>query len=166
MSGRLNEKCYKTVKRDYESDQQKLASFGGTDETLISVVRKPNGSKIDVYCDEHRPELGMPARPLKTFHELRAGYYGNSAVDDAHNTAFDDANLDAIYRDYIDSGEARQSVREIVQRLRTGENITLVCFEEEGERCHRRILMDTIESERQSSESKFVFVRNKRKSRE
>lgn len=167
MTGRLGETSYASVKEQYHSDQQSLSAYGDINETTIAVVRRVGGSSIDTYCDEHMPELGMPEKPLTLFRELRAGYQTNSAVDDPHNKAFDDANLAKEYHDYInESTEALHSINEISHRLNAGENITLVCFENAGHRCHRHLLIDLIIAKRESSESEFVFVRDERKARQ
>lgn len=164
MTGRLTEACYASVKEEHESDQQLLTKYSTEQDTTIAIVRKPGNSSIVAYCDEHMPELGMPRKPLQLFHELRAGYRTNSAVSDPHNKAFSDANLEKEYHEYLtDSVKAQNAIQEIAQRVRFGENIRLVCYEEDGERCHRHLLMDIIEDRISSSESKFVFVRNERK---
>lgn len=167
MTGRLGEKSYASVKEQYQSNQQLLSAYGDINETTIAVVRRVGGSSIDTYCDEHMPALGMPEKPLTLFHELRAGYRTNSAVDNPHNKAFDDANLTKEYHDYInDSPDAMSLIKEISHRLNAGENIMLVCYETSGHRCHRHLLIDLINEMRQSSESKFVFVRDKCKARQ
>lgn len=164
MTGRLTEACYASVKEEYESDQQLLTAYSTEEDTTIAIVRKPGNSSIVTYCDEHMPELGMPRKPLQLFHELRAGYQTNSAVSDPHNKAFADAKLEKEYHEYIrTSGQAQKAIDEIAQRVRFGENIRLVCYEEDGERCHRHLLLNIIEERISSSESKFVFVRDKRK---
>lgn len=156
--GTLSETDYQSVKHEYKSDQVLLTDYSDSEKTRIAVVSKPGGSGIEEYCDEHWPELGMPEYALKKFRELKAGYETNSAVDDAHNKAFEDANLEAIYRKHLDTDEAEARLREAEMRLNSGEDLTFVCFEGEGERCHRHILLDVLR-ERRSSESKFTFVR-------
>lgn len=155
--GTLSETDYQTVKNQYLSDQLLLSDYADSDETLIAVVRKPGNSNIEEYVDEHWPELGMPEYALNRFRELRAGYRTNSAVEDAHNKAFRDANLEQIYREHLTTESAEKRLREAELRLNRGEDLTFVCFEKENQSCHRHILIDVLR-ERMSKETQFTFV--------
>lgn len=149
MSGRLKERDYYTVREGYESDQRSLDEWTDSDETLIAVVRKPRDTGIDEMCDEWWAELGMPEWALKKFWELREGYRMNSAVDDPHEKAYEDANLSAIYYKHLHNSEgAQKRVNELADRLDAGENIVLVCFEQGDDSCHRHMLLDVVERRR------------------
>jgi uncharacterized protein (DUF488 family) len=102
----------------------------------------------------------MPAQALQNFLERRSGYRSNSAIDNPHNRAYEDENLSTIYQSYIEqSYEANKRLDETVERLLSGENITLVCYEQDGEKCHRHILVDILEERVEERKSdKFTFV--------
>lgn len=152
MVGELAEIDYHSLRQQHESDQSSLDDWTEFDETFVAVVSKPRDTGIDEICDEHWPELGMPEWALTRFWQTRAGYRTNSAVDNPHNKAYNDCDLDGIYYNYLhESREAQKRVSETVERLESGENITLVCFEGDGEHCHRHLLIDVVER-RQSCE--------------
>jgi hypothetical protein len=150
MSGELAETNYAEVRENAESAQSQLSSWStDPDPTTIAVVRAPRDTNIEEYCDEWRKELGMPRWALERFWEYRAGYRTNTAVSNPTRRAYDDANLDLHYEKYItDSEQAQQSIDELVSRLNSGEDITLVCFEEPSEPCHRHRLKALIEARR------------------
>jgi hypothetical protein len=152
MTGSLLSSHYEAVKEEYESDQRSLSDFceSGSRPTKIAVVSKP-GDLTD-YCDEWMPHLGMPEKYLKRYGQYLAGYKTNSAVDDPYTRAWNDAQLEKEYMRHVrTSDEAQKAISGIVSRLRDGEDITLVCFEEPSQPCHRHLLIEMIEA-RLSSE--------------
>lgn len=155
MSGRLREIDYQSLKERRESDQQQLSSYTEDEPTYIAVVSCPRDTGIEEYCDEWWPELGIPERHLQRFWSYRAGFSTNSAVDNPVQRAYDEARLDYHYGRHIrTSDDAQQALSELVSRLDTGEDITLVCFEERHEACHRHQLIDIIETR---LESEYCF---------
>lgn len=157
MGGVLRETCYAAVKEQHESKQSLLSEYAEVDEPItIAVVSLPRNTGIEEYCDCWCPELGMPEYALRRFWSYKSGYEGNSAVDEPAWRAWNDASLEPRYREHIRTSESAQNaINSIVSRLNDGDDVTLVCFEESGEPCHRHILMDEIESRRSSS---FDFV--------
>lgn len=157
MSGRLTETNYSSLKEQKKSDQSSLSNWGDDEETYIAVVSLPRGGIEDIV-DEVWPELGMPEGPLKKFLAVRAGYKTNSAIDDAHNQAYEDSHLTEIYHKHLGTERAQMRLQEAVERLISGENITLVCYEEEGDSCHRHILIDELTERVERREScKFTL---------
>lgn len=150
MSGKLSETHYAEVRENAESAQSQLSSWNSDpDPTTIAVVREPRDTNIEEYCDEWRKELGMPRWALERFWEYRAGYRTNTAVSNPTRRAYEDANLELHYEQYItDSEQAQQTIDGLVRRLNSGEDITLVCFEEPSEPCHRHRLKALIEARR------------------
>jgi hypothetical protein len=158
MSGRIDETNYSEVKENHLSSQAELAEFTEQQTTYTAVTSLPRRS-IGEYVDEVWPELGMPEWALNRFLERRAGYRGNSAVDDPHERAYEDVHLNGIYQNYLnESKEAQNRLHEAVERLISGENITLVCYEDAGQSCHRHILVSVIRERVESREDcKFDF---------
>ena len=152
MSGRIEETNYEDAKQRYLSDQCELTEFTNSDTTYIAVTSLSRGS-IEKYVDEVMDELGMPQRALTLFLKKRAGYRGNSAVEFPHEKAYDEADLEDAYRKHIQHPHPSHSITELVERVVSGENITLVCYEEEGKSCHRHILVDEIKSQVESREN-------------
>lgn len=159
MSGELDTASYEMVRARAEDDQLSLNAFSDEDEpTTIAVVRLPRDTGIDEYCDEWTPELGVPERHLSRFWAYREGYETNSAVANPVERAFHDADVERYYSEYVrSSDDAQAALNEIVSRLESGEDITLVCFEGESEPCHRRKLAEFIEA-RVDSDLELVAV--------
>lgn len=154
MSGRLNETSFAEVKEQQHSSQSSLAEYSDTGPTYIAVVSEPTGG-IEDYVDEVWEPVGMPSWALQKFLSRRSGYRGNSAIDDPHNQAYVDMNLSSIYERHLEKDDdAERLLTEATDRLCAGENLTLVCYEESGERCHRHRLIDEI--------NKRVKERNRR----
>lgn len=149
MVGEISERDYYSVRDNYKSDQSSLLDWSDDDETLVAVVSRPGDTGIDDMCDEWYPELGVPDDTLVSFWETRTGYRTNSAVEHPHDKAYDDCEIDSRYYEYVErSTEAQERVAEIIDRADAGEDIVLVCFEKEGQQCHRHTLLDIIEEQR------------------
>ncbi|AGM11410.1 hypothetical protein M199_gp256 [Halogranum tailed virus 1] len=146
MTGRLKQACFHTLSDKHDPNQATLQNYGADcNETKIAVVRKPNDTGILDVTDEWTPVLGMPEKYLKKFWKRRSEYRMNSAIDEPGDRAYEDLDLDEKYVEYIrNSDEAQRAIDDLVRRLRTGESITLVCFERENEHCHRHVLLDMI----------------------
>jgi hypothetical protein len=157
MTGSLKESHYSVVREEYESDQRLLSDFSeDASPTTIAVVSKPRDTNIEQYCDEWWPELGMPEKHLKRFWKYRSGFKTNSAVDEPVSRAYEEARLDYHYRNYVQTSEkAQAALSRIVRRLNDGEDLTLVCFEEPHEPCHKYVIMEIVESR---LSSKFDFT--------
>lgn len=151
MTGTLRETHVHELRQQQQtSDQSNLFDFAESSEhtpASIAVVSKPNDTGILDVCDEHMPELGMPPRVLADFQKLRSRMSEHSRVEE-HNKAYDHCRLDEKYRERLrTNSKADAAVREIAERLRDGEDITLVCFEKSPKQCHRHVLKNRIESE-------------------
>jgi len=145
MSGRIKEACVYSLSDDYDPNQATLDSWGDLMETKIAVVSRPSDKMLEV-TDECFSELGMPEKYLSRFWKRRSDYQLNSAIDNPHNRAYEDLSLDTKYIEHIrNSAEAQRALTELVSRIENGECITLVCFEEGHEHCHRHVLLDIIE---------------------
>jgi len=153
MSGELGETNFYHLRETHDPDQLQLSDYcSTTGETTVAVVREPNDTGITEVCDEWMQELGMPRDVLEDFWEVRGEYRRNDAIRGASNRAYGVCRLDERYEEYIrDSAEAQARVDEIVERLESGEDITLVCFEGEGQACHRYRLIDMINSRLESN---------------
>jgi len=158
MSGRLEETAFAKLKEQQQSAQCELVEFTDDTPTYIAVVSEPRRG-IEDYVDEVWYSLGMPSWALKKFLARRSGYRGNSAIDDPHNQAYVDMNLRSIYQSHLkNSDEAQSRISDATERLTSGENITLVCYETGGDKCHRHLLIDEISKQVESREnSKFTL---------
>nr|WP_305794300.1 DUF488 family protein [Halomarina rubra] len=116
------------------------------DTTLVGVVRRPTGW-FQSTVDENHPALGPPPDLLDEVQRRREDLAQRGVCDEeAHNAAWTEASFDRRYRDHIDeSAEARAAVADLLERLRSGERLALVCFENtEKKRCHRTLLRERL----------------------
>jgi len=145
MVGKLDE-AYLTElqQRQRPEGQQSLFEDYKHSATAIAVVTAPTGGIVEI-CDEFMPELGMPRSVLDDFQKLRSQMNEVSGVKE-HNKAYERCDLDSEYRTYLKlNSDAQEAVESVVNRLESGESITLVCFEKSPKRCHRHVLKEEIE---------------------
>lgn len=130
-----------------DSEQQTFDRY--TDTTLgttIAVITEPTGGITDV-CDEYIPELGMPKSLLDEFRERRSSL---EIEDDTkrHNKAADLVQLESKYREYLQTNDtAREKLEMLRERHKSGEKITVVCFEGRDKWCHRHVLQEVLTDE-------------------
>lgn len=111
--------------------------------TLVGVARRPTGW-FSAAVDENHPELGPPADLLDRVHDRREDLQlAGLCEEGAHNAAFEEVDFEGRYREHLESAAADAAVRNLLERLRGGEDLALVCFENTAKkRCHRTILLD------------------------
>lgn len=115
------------------------------DATLVGVVRRPTGW-FSGTVDENVPDVGPPERLLDDA-KTRESELADDGVDDAaaNRRAWADVDFAARYRAHLDSEVAQAALDDLEARLRDGESLVLVCFENTDEkRCHRTILRDRL----------------------
>ncbi|MFD1563112.1 DUF488 domain-containing protein [Haloarchaeobius amylolyticus] len=117
------------------------------DATRVGVVRRPTGW-FHAAVDENQPELGPPTDLLEAFHDAEEDMKMQGLCEEgAHNAAWDQVGFGAAYRAYLEeSADAQAVLSELEDRLKSGESLALVCYENtEKKRCHRTILREQLE---------------------
>lgn len=117
------------------------------DAVRVGVVRRPT-PWFWAQVDENVPELGPPADLLDEFKERYEHLREQGMADaEAHNAAMEDVGYDERYRSYLDeSDETRAAIDALRNRLESGEDVVLVCYENTDEkRCHRTLLRSELE---------------------
>lgn len=112
--------------------------------TLVGVVRRPTGGFSSVV-DENHPSLGPPSELLDEFTQRHEDFKMRGMCDEgAHNAAWEALTFGDRYREYLETdSNAQRDVSSLVERLRSEEQLVLVCFENTNQkRCHRTILKD------------------------
>jgi uncharacterized protein YeaO (DUF488 family) len=115
------------------------------DATLVGVVRRPTGW-FSATVDENRPALAPPDDLLDDA-KTRESELENAGVGDAeaNRRAWDDVGFAKRYREHLEGDAAQAAVDDLAARLRGGESLALVCFENTDEkRCHRTILRERL----------------------
>lgn len=116
-----------------------------SEATLVGVVRRPT-PWFYAAVDENIPDLGPPPNLLdavKTRHEALE----ESGLPDAeaHNRALEEVDYRERYLEHLE-GPAEADFESLLSRLKAGEDIALVCYENTDEkRCHRTMLRAAIE---------------------
>lgn len=149
MTGEINETYLSDLhSRTTDEQQMSFGDFVEEDEeddmgTTIAVVTDPTGGIVEA-SDEFMPELGMPERELNNFRSVRSDLDIEDSTD-CHNKAVDITDIDEKYEEHIETDEeAVESINEIAQRVKDGEDITFICFEKEPKWCHRHVLAERV----------------------
>lgn len=109
------------------------------DATRVGVVRRPTPWFYGVV-DENVPALGPPSDLLDETKATQAALADEGIDDaDAHNRAMAAVDFAAAYETHLATdSEAQAAVDDLLDRLRDGEDVVLVCYENvEEKRCHR-----------------------------
>lgn len=127
------------IKTNFE-DQSQLFEYSQNEAsyTKIAVVRQRQHG-IGYVTDEHMPEVSPPYNLLKDFW----GKKDKNGV--SHNQAWNKVDFEERYRDYMKQTIPQEALESLIQRIRDGERVTLVCYEKPPKNCHRTILKDIIE---------------------
>jgi len=122
--------------------QHDLADVSGT---LVGVVRRPPGWFTALVAENHRA-LGPPEPLLdETTERAEALKLDGMCEEGAHNAAWEECEFERRYREHLDADpDAAEAFATLRDRVRDGEDVTLVCFEGENKRCHRRLLADRL----------------------
>jgi hypothetical protein len=115
------------------------------DETLVGVVRRPT-RWFHAAVDENVPALSPPAELLDEFRARREDLAMRGLCEEgAHNAAWDEVGCADRYREHLRSDDAREAVADLAARLRAGDRLALVCYENTAKkRCHRTVLADQL----------------------
>lgn len=115
-----------------------------SEATLVGVVRRPTGW-FKTTIDENYPALGPPPDLLDEFKQRHEDFTMQGLCDEgAHNAAWDEVGFENRYQSYLTgTTDAQKATSELTDRLRGGEHLVLVCFENTNQkRCHRTLLKD------------------------
>jgi len=126
--------------------QHDLADVG--DATLVGVVRRPT-RWFSPAVDENVAALAPPEALLSEAKQRQEDFEMAGVCEaEAHNEAWLETDFAARYREHLRTDDAARSALEnLAERVRGGESVALVCYENtEKKRCHRTILRDVLES--------------------
>lgn len=115
--------------------------------SLVGVVRRPT-RWFNPQVDENLAALGPPPELFEDFQDRRDALLDQGLEEEAaHNTAWSDVNYDDRYLDHLNtSTKAEEAVKALLDRLESGTDIALVCYENtDDKRCHRTVLRDYLE---------------------
>lgn len=112
------------------------------DTTPVGVVRRPPGW-FHARVEENHRELGPPGDLLDETKERQADLQGAGMGETAaHNAAFEETDFAERYRTYLgEDPDAGVALEALADRVRAGEDVTLVCFEADDKACHRHTLL-------------------------
>lgn len=135
------------VRETYAAALQHDIADVPADGHTVGVVRRPTGW-FRALVDENVPALGPPESLLESTKERQEELQQRGLCDEeAHNAAWEAVEFSSRYREYLgDDPEAERAIEDLVERAEAGDAVTLVCFEGDNKRCHRRILQTELES--------------------
>jgi uncharacterized protein YeaO (DUF488 family) len=134
-----------TVRETYHAAiQHDLVDLRG-DEHLAGVARRPT-AWFRAVVDANYPELGPPDQLLEETKQRQDDMQMQGMCEEgAHNAAWETVEFARRYREYVEADDRAQStLADLAERVRSGEDVVLVCFEAEGKRCHRHLLQDRL----------------------
>jgi hypothetical protein len=117
-------------------------------DRVVGVVRRPT-RWFSAVVDENRPALAPPEDLLDSFKAEAEDLKMRGMCDEgAHNAAWENLRFDERYGEYLDeSAEAEEAMADVVDRIRGGDDLVLVCFENTAKkRCHRTSLVERLEA--------------------
>jgi uncharacterized protein YeaO (DUF488 family) len=126
--------------------QHDLVDVG--DATRVGVVRRPTGW-FSGAVDENQRALAPPESLLEETKNRQEDFEMQGICsEEAHNQAWEATDFAERYREHLASdADAQDAVDTLVDRVRDGESIALVCFENtDQKRCHRTILKGVLGS--------------------
>ncbi len=108
-------------------------------KSLFAPVEEEDGTRIvvsggipdNISFDEHHPELAPTKKLLYDYK-----YHGLSWEE-----------YEKQFFWLMGGRRAQEGIRELAERSRNGEIITLLCFEKNDDHCHRRLVKQLIDSE-------------------
>lgn len=115
--------------------------------SLVGVVRSPT-PWFHAAVDENLRELGPPSDLLSATDRAAEDLKMRGVCDEeAHNAAWDEVGFVDRYRRHLATDpDAEAALSALDERLRSGESIALVCYENTTKkRCHRTILREVLE---------------------
>lgn len=125
--------------------QHDLVDLAGG-EHLVGVVRRPTPWFHGAVDENHR-ELGPPESLLDEVKDRQEAFQLQGLCEEgALNAAWEDVDFAERYHEYLaDSDEAQATIADIVDRVRAGVDVVLVCYESDDKRCHRHLLLDVLD---------------------
>ncbi|WP_227131950.1 DUF488 family protein, N3 subclade [Halorubellus salinus] len=126
--------------------QHDLADVG--DATRVGVVRRPT-SWFSASVDENDRALAPVEGLLDETKRLQEDFEMRGVCEEeAHNEAWLEVDFAERYRAHLASdADAAVALDALAERVRDGEDVALVCFENtDKKRCHRTILRDVLEA--------------------
>jgi len=116
------------------------------DATRIGVVRRPTPWFYGAV-DENQPALAPPENLLDETKSRQAALEDEGVADaEAHNRAMDEVGFADRYLQHVESdSDAQTALDDLESRVRDGEDVVLVCYENTDEkRCHRTALRERL----------------------
>ena len=111
----------------------------------VGIVRRPMGW-FHAVVDENVPALGPPADLLDDVKGRQATLEDDGLDDvDAARQAWEDVGFADRYDAYLDGDDdARAAVDDLLERVRGGTDVAVVCFEGPDKPCHRHHLRELL----------------------
>jgi|AntDeeMetagen192_2_1112575.scaffolds.fasta_scaffold22415_2 uncharacterized protein YeaO (DUF488 family) len=136
-----------TIHDTYHAALQHSHDEPDDSDLVVGVVRRPMYG-IEAYLDENWPELA-PSNELLDEFKTKADEIG-------HNEAVSAVNFRERYEESLDGTEQEARINQIVEEIRSGRNVWVVCFENTDDKfCHREILVNRIEQIMQTANEEY-----------
>lgn len=112
--------------------------------TRIGVVRRPT-SWFHGEVDENISALAPPEALLDDFQQRREDFKMQGMCDEgAHNAAWEELKFEERYQEHLDGDDAQAALSALADRVASGEDVALVCYEGNSKRCHCHTLEEKL----------------------
>jgi len=145
MTGTIDTMSLSDAKADSASDQSRLASFGSdSGTTYIGIANTEHDDYLD-SVDETEDRLAPPGDLFWQWYNTRRNLMDEGMIEaNAHNEALDRIDYFERFESYLNESEPQTAITQIVERVRDGEDIVLVCYCGGAKQCHRHTVAKRI----------------------
>lgn len=144
MTGTIDTMSLSEARKKSVSDQSRLASFSNDGETTyIGIANADREDYLD-GVDETEQRLAPPDELFWQWYKTRERFMEDMMEKSAHNEALSRVDYFERFEEYLNDPEAQSAITQITERVRSGEDIVLVCYCGEGRQCHRHPVAERI----------------------
>lgn len=147
MTGTVDTMSVDEAQQDAVSQQSRLSSFGSDDTTYIGIANSEREDYLDAV-DETEPRLAPPSALFHQWYNTRERLMDEGMLErNAHNEALDRVNYFDRFGSYLNESDPQAAIAQIVERVRNGEEVVLVCYCGDGRQCHRHPVAERIRAQ-------------------
>jgi hypothetical protein len=148
MTGSIDTAALSDAQEEAVSNQSRLQSFGQDtpNTTYIGIARSLCDDPPD-FLDETEQALCPPDSLFYQWYQTREQLKDNGELPvTAHNEALDCVNYFERFDGYLNNTSPQEALTRLTARARSGEDIVLVCFCNDGRQCHRHPVAERIKA--------------------
>jgi len=133
------------ARKDSVSQQSRLTAFGNDEgTTYLGIANADREDYLDAV-DETDERLAPPDELFWQWYNTRQRMMDEGMLEvNAHNEALEVTNYFERFEEYLNRPDPQSAITQVTERVRSGEDIVLVCYCGEGRQCHRHPVAERI----------------------